>query len=250
MSLTEQASSFLDLDTWFNSPLGEHVAQAFNDELSHLSPLLYGDILLQLGSCGDNNWRHLFRFQHKWLATPFKDNNKTTFSTKLNQLPLDRSCIDCIIAPLTLDAFSFDTGPLDEIDRVLKPMGYVVFLGVTPLSLWGAWIRYAKQRCFGSLRGQPKSVHSIKKAMLHRGYLPCHLNVFDYIPPLNHAFCIDKLKVLNTIATMISPMPAGFYCLVMQKYVENELPPKAVSEETLWVKSSPAALRPVGRHQF
>ncbi len=48
-------------------------------------------------------------------------------------LPFKRDSIDCILAPLTLQCFNLNKNPIDEIDRVLKPMGYLVIFGTNPI---------------------------------------------------------------------------------------------------------------------
>lgn len=61
---------------------------------------------------------------------------KSQIECALNQLPLDRNSIDCIIVPLTLETFGSSLSLIDEIDRVLSPMGFVILLGINPWSLW------------------------------------------------------------------------------------------------------------------
>ncbi|KTD52418.1 methyl-transferase [Legionella rubrilucens] len=229
---------FRALEQWFASPLGKDIAQAFDTELAHLKQLLHGEIMLQLGSGSENLWFSSLRFQHKWLAMTHFDPNKATLVTKLNQLPLDRDSVDCIIAPLALEAFTHLENPIDEWDRVLKPMGYLVFLGINPLSLWGGWLRYSKNACFNGAAGYPKSVFSIKRALIHRGYMQCHFNAFYYAPPAKTEKWRRRLQILNVIGKMISPMPAGFYCLVVQKYVESDALPEPEAADLL-IDSTP-----------
>lgn len=249
MSYQDQIGRFHTLDEWFASPLGQSVAQAFTTELSYLKKLLFGGILLQLGNCAANEWFEHLRFQHKWLVSPMVDTNKITFCANFMHMPLDRDCVDCIVAPLTLDAFTSKKNPLDEIDRILKPMGYVVFIGINPLSLWGAWLRYSKNSCFGALKGRPKSALMIKRAMLHRGYIQCHFNAFYYTPPLRNERIRQKFSLLNQVSKMVSLNPAGFYCLVMQKYVEDYLPLAPKNQENQLLEPS-SGLRPICRDNF
>ncbi len=94
-------------------------------------------------------------------------------------------------------------------------MGYVVFFGINPYSLWGLYLRLKRHSCFGQ---KAKSVFSLQRAMLHRGYVQSYLSSFYYIPPVQTEKSLEKLKLLNLLGKMISPCPAGFYCLIMQKY--------------------------------
>ncbi|WP_051555083.1 class I SAM-dependent methyltransferase [Legionella fairfieldensis] len=226
MSLNAEKSKFRALDNWFNSPQGIDVGDAFTTELSHLNEFLYGETLLQLGHCSTNPWLRPLHYSHKWCATPYTD-PLSTLVTSFNYLPLARNSVDCIIAPLTMEAFNYKKNPIDELDRVLKPMGYVVFLGINPMSLWGLFVRLKRYSCFGPLKGQPMSVFFIKRAMLHRGYIQCNLSAFYYIPPVSTEKWVRNLHILNELGKMISPCPAGFYCLVMQK--EEEAHPDILS---------------------
>lgn len=230
MSITQQIVMFQSLNEWFSSAQGERVAHAFLTELSLLKALLYGDTLVQLGECGDNAIFRSLRYQHKNLVMPCLSPSATLVSS-LTQLPLESNSVDCVIAPLTLNAFSQEKNPLDEIDRVLKPMGYVVFFDINPFSLWGWWLRYSHHACFRAGQGVLHSIFSLKRNMMHRGYVQSHLSSFYYIPPVKSAFMIKKLEIFNILGKMISPMPAGFYCFVVQKYQESGilLPPLRVN---------------------
>lgn len=244
--LDEQKTKFQALNKWFFSEQGSIIAQAFSSELTLLKDLLYGDTFLQLGSLGDDSLAKKLRYQHKWVVTP-DVNADTTIVALLNQLPIDRNSVDCIIAPLTMDAFSSEKNPIDEMDRILKPMGHIVFFGINPFSLWGAWLRLAHKTCFGETKNRPKSVLSIKRAMLHRGYIQCHLSSFYYIPPFAQKKWIDKFEILNVTGKMISAIPAGFYCLVVQKHEENLIPLIPVSANEKYRPSVAIPLQPTCR---
>lgn len=234
LSFEAQKTRFCALEHWFSSPQGIDTGDFFVTELAHLQDILYGDILLQLGNYGNNLWLQKLHYAHKWCVTPFV-NSSSTFFTSFNQLPVDRNSIDCVIAPLIMEAFSHQKNPIDEIDRILKPMGYVVFFGINPLSLWGLFVRIKRFSIFGALAGKPMSVLSVKRAMLHRGYVLCNISSFYYIPPVSSKNWLQNLEIFNELGKMISPCPAGFYCLVMQKHQEAypDLLPAKIEDE-LW----------------
>ena len=50
---------------------------------------------------------------------------------------------------------------------------------------------------------------------------------------------IYHLDFLNQVGKMLSPMPSAFYCLVMQKQVENYIDPTCSEKERLYLKNSP-----------
>jgi hypothetical protein len=229
LSFDAQRTGFSVLDDWFRTPQGADIAEFFSLELNHLNGFLYGETLLQLGSCGKNSWLQALHFSHKWLTT-YDLNSSTTFISSYNQLPIDRDSVDCVIAPLVLEAFELSKSPIDEIDRVLKPMGYVIFFGINPFSLWGLHLRLKRLSCYGPLKAKAKSIFAVQRAMLHRGYVQSYLSSFYYIPPVWRREWLDKLEILNELGKMISPCPSGFYCLIMQK--QQEITPNLLLTDT------------------
>ena len=213
-----QAQKYRALDDWFQTPQGTHVAEAFVAELSLARKHLKGNTLLQLGNCGNNIWLSMLRFSHQWLVSPCVASEKSTLTASLHLLPLERDSINCVIAPLTLEAFGREHHPLDEIDRILKPNGHVIFFGINPCSFWGGALHWRHLMCFGAAGGTLTSSLALKRMMLHRGYRQCSLTSFYYIPPITNGFLIRKLAFLNEMGKMVWPYPAGFYCLIMQKY--------------------------------
>lgn len=216
--LDEQANRFRALDNWFTTPQGSRVALSFADEIAQVNEQMSGRTLLQLGSCGDNRWLLSLKFRNKWLVNPTVILQKTSMVTSLTMLPVERDSVDCVIAPLTMEAFSQGKNPIDEIDRVLKPMGYVIFFGINPFSFWGAALRSGYLSCFGDIPVTLTSSLTVKSMMLNRGYRQCAFSSFYYIPPVTSSGWIKKLEFLNEMGKMVWPFPAGFYCYIAQKH--------------------------------
>ena len=117
-----------------------------------------------------------------------------------------------------MEALGGGKNPIDEIDRVLKPMGYAILFGINPLSFWGGALAMQRLACFGPSKATLISSFALTRMMLHRGYRQCALTGFYYIPPVSNDYLIQKLAFLNEMGKMIWPFPAGFYCLIVQKY--------------------------------
>lgn len=236
------------LDQWFLSDMGVEVTEAFLAELVHTKALLHGDTLLQLGCSLSGAFFATLPFARKWIAAPYAGSN-VDLVTLLNHLPLERHSLDCVIAPLTLEAFYKKEDLIDEIDRVLKPMGHIVFFGVNPFSLWGLWLLYSRNTCLGTVRLKPKSVLSVKFLMLHRGYVQNYLSSFYYIPPVTSKENIEKYRILNQVGKMISPLPSAFYCLIVQKPQEICGSGIILPTQKKYVPSSAPPLQPTCRSQ-
>lgn len=249
MSAEEQKARFRNLDEWFTSDLGARILQAFSEELLPIKEILTGNNLIQFGCYPEQSF-HSLRYGHKWAVTPYASAN-SHFISSFNHLGIDRHSVDCVLAPLTLEAFANKSELLDEIDRILKPLGHVVFFGINPFSLWGLWLWAAHPSCFGEVAFQPKpkSVISLKLAMMHRGYVQCHLSEFYYAPPVKTKKWLEKFEFFNTLGKMISPLPAGFYCFVVQKYQENS-PGRILPVNKNYITNVSRPLQPTCRKPF
>lgn len=224
LNLETQSIKYRSLDEWFLSDQGTRVAQAFAYELQHFRSLIMGNTLLQLGYCGDNLWLSSLRFRHKWIVTPYFELQKTTFSAPMDELPLERNSVNCVIAPLAMEAFSKAKNPLNEMDRVLKPMGYLIILGVNPISCWGASLKWGHLACFGRAKSTLMSSFTIKRDLMHHGYVQCAHLGFYYIPPIFHGRLLKTMAFFNEMGKMLWPFPAGFYCLILQKREPGQSP--------------------------
>lgn len=238
-------SALLSLDAWFFSPLGQRVSNAFKMHLQELPESLKmqmrGNYLLQLGAGGENLWLDALQYRQKWVVSPaFKTKSVHLMST-LKKLPLDSMSMNCVVSPLTLEGVDWNEHPLDEVDRVIKPMGYWVIFGINSWSLWALSMRLGNLDCYGGVKMRPMSMVKLKSALLHRGYEIVHLSPFYYIPPVTGLELINRLEILNELGKMISPCPSAFYCMIVQKYVSNVIRPArsfldwgdTVSESTL-----------------
>lgn len=218
MDIQCEKSRFKALDDWFITPHGRRIGAVFAAELAPVRDCLFGHHLLQLGSFGDNAWLKDLSFPKKWLVGPSPVKEKIAFCASMTALPVERNSIDCVVAPFTFELFSKVNNPLYEIDRILKPMGYVVFFGINPWSFWGLASRLGLARLFSYRSVNTHSALTLKRMILSHGYRQCLLTSFYYIPPFCNENLIHKLEFLNEMGKMVWPYPAGFYCFIAQKY--------------------------------
>lgn len=206
------------MDDWFKIPQGIRVAHAFSEELAVFEEQLRGNRLLQLGHCGASPWLTHLNYRQKIVISPCPNRKDSAVTAIFNQLPFDRDSVDCIIAPFMYEAFSLEKNPIDELDRVLKPLGYIVFWGINPLSFWGLALKTGQLPMMGRAKTTLTSVLSVKHAALSRGFRQCVLSTFYYIPPVKNEKLIQRVEFLNEMGKMLWPFPAGFYCLIVQKH--------------------------------
>lgn len=222
MSLKVQNTKLHALREWFLTPQGCSVGNAFAKELESFSEFFSGGTLLQLGDYQGNAWLRHFEYDRIWTSSSYF-NRSSTLITSFDNFPLNKDSIDCIVAPFSMEISNFRTHSLDEMDRVLKPMGYIIFWGINPLSLWGVRARLGWHSCFGSISTHLFSAFFVKRAMLSRGYVQCKFSTFYFIPPFRKEKWLSKFERFNRFGKLLWPYPAGFYCLIVQKYQENYL---------------------------
>lgn len=213
----DEQQSFAALHQWFLTPQGQDLARACAAELKTAQIGLQGKYLLQLGDCASNAWLKRLSYQSTWILSPDCSERSNRIVSSMHHMPLERESIDCIIAPLTLEICGQTGRLVDELDRILKPMGYLIFFGVNPWSFWGASLKWGRLSCFAQASAWLSSSLSLKHAMQARGYEQCWLSSFYYLPPIGSEYWLRKLEFLNQMSKMVWPYPAGFYCLILQK---------------------------------
>lgn len=218
MLIDHQVRHFHALNEWFQSPQGMCVSKEFIDQLEPVNDYLRGDTLLQLGCGGENPWLNTLTFNKKWLASPFVLGGKIDLLCSLNQIPLPRNSVDCVLAPLILEPFGANFSLIDEIDRILKPMGFVIILSFNPWSLWGGALKMGTVHCYDNRKVKMRTPFSLNRIFLQRGYRQCSLSNFCYIPPVKNQSLLKKLTFFDEVGKMIWPFPSGFYCYIAQKY--------------------------------
>lgn len=232
MAIDEQIGKARALDRWFNSAQGIALSADFSQELQKIPALTQISSLLQLGVCGDSPWLELFKLRKKWILSPDYYTKSADLVGSFKQIPLESRSLDLVIAPMTMELFGDTTALIDEIDRVLKPMGLVIILGVNTLSLWSLASHMGFFSCIPGFTMKLHSSFLLNRAFVQRGYKQWLLEGFWYLPPFAKAAWIRRFNFLNQMGKIISPIPAGFYYLVAQKLepgypaprIENPLP--------------------------
>jgi hypothetical protein len=205
------------IEAWFQTQHGHRVLHHFRKQLRLLYSTLKGDKILQLGL---TNTAPLFMeldFSNKWVLSPSPSGDTHTIRASYDFLPFEAESLNSILVPLSFCERSFQDWPLDEVDRVLSPMGYVIFFAVNPISLWGVGMRSRKFSFIDKKVLNLPSLLQLKIAMIRRGYQHYFLRYFYYLPPVRKNISINRFRVIEQMGELFPPWPAAFYFLVMKK---------------------------------
>lgn len=217
--MNKYKSHYLSFDNWFYRPQGRHIAQLFTEIVPRFNLPSGGQILLQLGTFGENLWLPLFNYPKKIIASPLIQLGRPChLYTGFDNLALESSSIDLVIAPFLIESCICDFSPFDEIDRILKEMGIILLWGINPFGFWGLALKLGLLAGIGRKDFHMMSYFSIIKEMKRRGYQQYFFETFQYAPPVKSESMIKRLEFLNQMGKMIALTPSGFYCILMQKY--------------------------------
>ncbi len=132
----------VQLNRWFETPLGRLLLCKESDMLQQILPHLFGYHLLQISNVGHSNFLNSSLIKHRCILTRAANTiNKpyTSIYGSVDMLPIAHDSIDVVVLPHVLEFESDPHEILREIERVLIHEGHVVVIGFNPISLWGMW---------------------------------------------------------------------------------------------------------------
>lgn len=141
--MTREAS-IIELADWLQTAPGRYLLAWEQARLDAAVVDLFGFHALQLGlpeldGLGAN------RMPHRWLALDGLEQPLLADAPKaivalhceFDELPFEASSLDLVVLPHVLELARDPHQTLREVERVLRPEGRVVILGLNPASLWG-----------------------------------------------------------------------------------------------------------------
>jgi SAM-dependent methyltransferase len=215
------------MDFWFEKPPGSFVLEKEQALLDNLLPLVSGDVILQLGGPSDLRLLQSSTLPHKLhcsldgASTP----DVSTFEADLNYLPLQQSCLDCVVV---VHALAYSKQPelvLQKLCWSLKPGGQMILFGFNRYSLWGlAKLRRDKTRF--PWGGEFHTPWKVKRLAKRVGF---HLVADHQVCFRGPAF--DKRKweswrFLEMVGVTLMPAFSGVYMLYLQKKAAGVTPLK------------------------
>lgn len=149
-----QDRAIIGLAHWLKTPAGRYLLGWEQGELDQAVADIFGFHALQLG-LPELDALRANRMPHRWLAldaTAARPGGDAPASAAallrcdFEALPIDSQCLDLIVMPHTLELAHDAHLALREAERVLRPEGRLVILGLNPHSLWGLRQRAGRLR--------------------------------------------------------------------------------------------------------
>ncbi len=119
---------------WYDSPVGQPLVPRMQTLLARLCRDAFGYHALQLGAAGGVvDLGEQLRIRHRILAHP--GDGKVDCRVVFDELPFETESLDLVIGWHVLEDRRQPHEMLREMDRILRPEGRLILIGVNPVSL-------------------------------------------------------------------------------------------------------------------
>jgi SAM-dependent methyltransferase len=207
---------------WFASPLGKRVFAAEEEEMQDILPDMFGYHILQYGYSADSNYLNASRIADKtilFLDEAEINTELKAIQTSAEELPVAADSIDVIVLPHILEYSKDAHKLLREMDRVLIGDGYVVIIGINPISFWGLWHLFLCWWGEMPWSGRLISIAKIKDWLSLLDFEIEKTKCFFFSPPLRNEKFLNKLIPLERLGRYCWPILGGLYVVVAKKRV-------------------------------
>lgn len=214
------------LHEWYQTSLGQELAQAVSLQLEHFLQHLFGYHLLQVGLPFQTDWLDASVIKHRFTINDSSTCFLSDACVELPDLPIANESVDVVFMPHTLETWRDPTAMLQEVDRVLVPHGYMLILGINPMSLWGIKHLLSRKHQQVPWHSHLHSCMRLRKTVYDMGYAIRKISSFYYQYPFDEPENLKKWRFLHTVGNVVWPYPGGLYLLLAQKKVAHIMPIK------------------------
>ena len=124
-----EGSPIISLPDWLQTAPGRYLLAWEQAQVDAAVDDLFGFHALQLG-LPELQGLASNRMSHRWVAG-------VDLQCEFEALPFDTASLDLVVLPHSLELSPDAHGLLREVERVLRPEGRLIILGLNPASLWG-----------------------------------------------------------------------------------------------------------------
>ncbi len=218
----------MNLNEWYQQPLGQAAAKAAAAQLAPWLAKLYGYHIMQCGATGQWDWLTNSAIKHRLYLEPeqLKPLPKNFIQASYSELPFKPGSLDVILFAHVLERVTDPEQVLQDAWHALIPEGHLLILCFNPWSLWRIW---------KILRLRPKLPHckrwlSLPKVVNHlsvAGYRIADIKQFMYCSPRRYTKPMPNIALLDKIGRYCWPVFSGLTLIVAKKQVLPLTPIKA-----------------------
>jgi SAM-dependent methyltransferase len=206
----------LSFDEWFETPLGQYLAEREQAYFDQAVADIFGFNALQLG-LPQFDFLRTNRMPLRCTAGPTK---LVKLRTDLAYLPLASQSIDLLLMPHVLEFSGQPHQILREAERVLMPEGQLIVSGFNPRSLWSLR-RYFEQPGEAPWRGDFIALTRLKDWLALLGFDIVSGRMCCYAPPFNSVQWLRRFSFMEHAGDRWWAMGGGVYFLRAIKRVHG-----------------------------
>ncbi|MBT9491618.1 MAG: class I SAM-dependent methyltransferase [Paucibacter sp.] len=226
-------AAIIELAAWLQTPPGRYLLDWEQAQMDAAVVDLFGFHALQLGLPALPALR-CNRMPHRWLALQQPEQTRShdlaapdaALHCEFDSLPFESASLDLVVLPHTLELAADPHQTLREVERVLRPEGRLVILGLNPASLWGL-----RQNLGGVLPGGPRPFLPQDGDFIGYWRLRDWLRLLSfeveaaqfgcYAPPLRSAAWLARWDWLEPVGTRWWPVLGAVYFIKAVKRVHG-----------------------------
>lgn len=223
----ELSQAWSALQDWYQTPLGNTLAEIEMAKIDSTLANLFGYYLLQVGRLNDQNWLSQSRVS-SCEVMDFQPAHPM-MTTRAVQglpyaLPIQTDSHDVVLLPHVLEFSQHPHGILREVERILIPEGHVVMLLFNPWSLWAFWRWTVGWWPKVPWCGRFISTTRVKDWLELLGFDVVSLDGYFFRPPIQNMKVLQRLNSLETVGSRIWPIFGASHLIVARKRVVTVTP--------------------------
>lgn len=215
-----------ELETWFQSALGQTILE---DEQRHIDAAvaeLYGFHLLQMSVNRDLDLTQNSTIQHRFsLAPALKTQNRHISAlAESERIPLESETVDVALLHHTLEFSQHPHQLLRETGRVVIPRGYVLIVSFNPFSWLGLWKAVARWNGAKQWRHHSLRLGRVVDWLRLLDFEPVSIKHGFYRWPVDHQGVIKKTQWMEKCFRATKLPLGGYYLILARKDVVGMTP--------------------------
>ena len=246
--MTREAS-IIELADWLHTPPGQYLLAWEQAQLDAAVVDFFGFHALQLGLAELPALR-ANRMPHQWLALDgARPMAGVALQCEFDALPFEANSLDLVVLPHALERSQDPHQTLRECERVLRPEGRLVILGLNPASLWGLRQnlgRLGSGRLFLPQSGDFIGYWRLRDWLRLLSFEVDSARFGAYCPPLRSEAWLHRWRWTESVGSRWWPVLGAVYFITAVKRVPGM---RLIGLAKQQKRSSKATAPAVARHQ-
>ena len=210
------------ISRWYETPMGERMAEDLAACLGRLADDAFGYHAVMVGAVLPRVPRLRIRARTQVAATveELAETPLMAVQADFDYLPIETESADLVIALHVLESSREPHEIMRELDRIIRPEGRVLIVGVNPVSLWHlqkswqqSWLGREKMAQTGHLAGQHRAAWRVVDWLRLLGYDVQSVEHLGGMCPTTRPRFYDKMSSLRTLSSKWLWFMQGFYVI-------------------------------------